>query len=160
MLYNICCCSVAKSCLTLCDPISQTAWLQHARLPCPSPFPGVYSDSCPSSWWCHTVSSSVAPYFSCLQSFPASGYFLMSQLFSSGSQSIQCFSFSISPSNEYLGLISLGLIGLILQFKGLSRIFKSISFFGAWPSLWSSSHYTKLFITKNYTLKLYWKWVC
>ena len=62
--------------------------LQHTRLPCPSPTSGVYSDSCPLSWWCHpTVSSSVIP-FSCLQSFPASGSFQMSQFFSSGGQTI------------------------------------------------------------------------
>ena len=75
---------------------------QHARLPCPSPTP--YSNSWPSSHWCHpSISSSVVP-FSCLQYFPASGSFQMSQFFPSGGQS---FSFSISPSNEYSGLISL-----------------------------------------------------
>ena len=72
---KICCCSVTQSCLTLCDP-----WL-----PCPSSSPGAYSNSCPLSWWCHpTISSSVIPFSSCLQSFPASGSFLMSQLFASG----------------------------------------------------------------------------
>ena len=81
--------------------------LQHARPPCPSPTPGVYSNSCPSSWWCHpTISSSVVPLFSCLQSFPASGFSQMSQFFASGSQSNWSFSFSISPSKEYSGLIS------------------------------------------------------
>ena len=55
--------------------------LQHTRLPCPLPTPGVYSDSCPLSWWCHpAISSSVVPFSSCLQSFPASGSFPMSQL--------------------------------------------------------------------------------
>ena len=63
--------------------------LQHARPPCPSPTPGVYSNSCPLSQWCHpTISSSVIPFSSCLQSFPASRSFQMSQLFASGSQSI------------------------------------------------------------------------
>ena len=63
--------------------------LQHARLPCPLPTPGAYSNSCPSSWWCHPIiSSSVAPFFSRLQSFPALGSLLMSQFFASGSQSI------------------------------------------------------------------------
>ena len=81
--------------------------LQHARPPCPSPTPGVYSNSSPSSQWCDpTISSSVVP-FSRLQSFPASGSFQTSQLFASGGQSIRSFSFSISPSNEYSGLISL-----------------------------------------------------
>ena len=62
---------------------------QHARPPCPSPTPGVHSDSRPLSQWCHpAISSSVVPFFSCLQSFPASGSFPMSQLFSSGGQSI------------------------------------------------------------------------
>ena len=61
--------------------------LQHARLPCPSPTPGVYSNSCPSSWWCYpTISSSVVPFSSCPQSFPTSGSFPMSQLFASGAQ--------------------------------------------------------------------------
>ena len=78
---------------------------QHARPPCPSPTPGVYSNSHPSSRWCHpAISSSVIP-FSCPQSVPASGSFPMGQLFSWGGQSIG-FSFSISPSNEYPGLIS------------------------------------------------------
>ena len=62
--------------------------LQHARPPCPSPTPGVYSDSCPLSWWCHpTISSSVVPFSSCPQSFPASGSFPVSQLFASGGRS-------------------------------------------------------------------------
>ena len=83
-----------------------TYGLQHASLPYPSPTLGVYSNSCPSSQWCHlTISSSVVPFSSCLQSFPASGSFLMSQFVPSGSQSIN-FSFSISPSKEYSGLIS------------------------------------------------------
>ena len=68
----------------------QSFWahgLQHTRPPCPSPTPGVYSDSCPSSWWCHpTISSSVIPFSSCLQSFPASGSFKMSQFFPSSGQ--------------------------------------------------------------------------
>ena len=67
----------------------QTHALQHARPPCPSPTPGVYSNSCPSSQWCHpTISSSVIPFSSHLQSFPASGSFQRSQFFTSGGQSI------------------------------------------------------------------------
>ena len=93
--------SVAQSCLTLCNPMDY----KHTRLPCPSPTPGAYSNSCPLCWWCHpTISSSVAPFSSCPQSFSASGSFLMSWLTSSGGQSIG--SFSISPSNEYSGLNS------------------------------------------------------
>ena len=82
--------------------------LQHTRLPCPSPTPRAYSNSCPLSRWCHpTISSSVIPFSSCLQPFPASGSFPMSQFFLSGGQSIGSFSFSNSPSNEDSGLISL-----------------------------------------------------
>ena len=63
--------------------------LQHTRLPCPPPSPRVCSNSCPSNWWCHpTLSFSVVPFSSCPQSFPASGSFLMSRLFSSGGQSV------------------------------------------------------------------------
>ena len=72
--------------------VSASLWprgLQHARPPCPSPTPGVYSNSCPLSWWCHpTISSSVVPFSSCPQSFPASGSFPVSQLFASGGRSI------------------------------------------------------------------------
>ena len=76
--------------------------LQHARPPCPSPTPGVYSNSCPLSRWCHlTISSSVIPFSSCLQSFAASGSFPMSQFFASCGQSIGVFSFSVSPSSEF-----------------------------------------------------------
>ena len=67
----------------------QSHGLQHSRHPCPSPTPGVYSNSFPLSWWCHpTISSSVVPFSSCLQSFPASGSFQMSQFFESGGQRI------------------------------------------------------------------------
>ena len=79
---------------------------RHARPPCPSPTPGVHLKSCPSSWWCHpTISSSVVPFFSCPQSFPASGPFQMSQLFSSVAKVLD-FSFNVNPSNEHSGLIS------------------------------------------------------
>ena len=78
--------------------------LQHARPPWPSPAPGVYSNSCPLSWWYHpTIYSSVVPFSSCLQSFPASGSFQMSQSFPLGGQSIGV---SASASNEHSGLIS------------------------------------------------------
>ena len=99
--------------------------LQHARPPCPSPTPGVYSNSCPSSQWCHpTISSSVIPFSSCRQSFLASGSFPMSQSFASGGQSI-----GVSPSASVLAMniqdwFPLGWTGLIsLQSKGLSRVF-------------------------------------
>ena len=87
------CCSVTQSCPTLCDP-------KYTWLPCP-PSPGACSNSCSLSQWCHpTISSSVTPFSSCLQSFPASGSFLMSWLFASGGQSIGAFSLaSVLPMN-------------------------------------------------------------
>ena len=87
-----------------CVGLFATPWT--ARLPCPSPTPGVYSNSCSSSWWCHpTTSSSIVPFSFCLQSFLASGSF---QWVSSSHQVAKywSFSFSISPSSEYSGLIS------------------------------------------------------
>ena len=80
---------------------------QHARPPCPSSTHGVYSNSCPLSRWCHpTILSSVIPFSSCLQSFPASGSFPRSQLFTSGGQSIGVSASTSVPSNEHPGLIS------------------------------------------------------
>ena len=94
--------------------------LQHARLPCPSPYPRVCSNSCPLSQWCHpTVSSSVTPFSSCLQSFSALGSFPMSQLFALGGQSIgSSASAPVLPMNIQ-GLFSLGMTGLI-SFKSKS----------------------------------------
>ena len=81
--------------------------LQHTSLPCPLPTPGAHSNSCLLSQWCHpTISSSVIPFSSCLQSFPASGSFPMSQFFIPGGQRIGVLASAISPSNEYSGLIS------------------------------------------------------
>ena len=103
-ILSSCYCSVAQS----MSNSLQSHGLQHARLPCPSPSPGICSNSCLLSWWCHpTISSSVVPFSSCPQSFPASGSFPVSQLFVSGGHHIKSFSFSISPSSKYLGLISL-----------------------------------------------------
>ena len=103
--------------------VSDSLWHhepQHARPPCASPTPGVYPNPRPLSQWCHpAISSSVTPFSSCPQSFPASGSFPMSWHFTSHGQSIVC-SFSISPSNEYSGLI-LGLTGLI----SLLRVFST-----------------------------------
>ena len=99
--------------------------LQHARLPCPSPTPRACSNSCPSSWWCHpTISSSVIPFSSCLQSFPASGSFPMSQFFTSGDQRIGA-SASVLPMNiqDWFPLRWTGLISL--QSKGVSRVFSN-----------------------------------
>ena len=81
--------------------------LQHSRLPCPSPSPGACSNSCSLNRWCDpTISSTVVSLSSCLQSCPGSGSFPVSRLFTSGGQNVLSFSFSISPSNEYSGLIS------------------------------------------------------
>ena len=116
--------------------------LQHASLPCPSPTPRVYSNSCPSSWWCHpTISSSVVPFSSWLQSFLASGSFPKSQFFTSGGKSI-----GVSASTSVLPLniqdwFPSGLTGWIsLQSKELSRVFSNTTvqkhqFFGAQLSL-------------------------
>ena len=100
---------------------------QHARPPCPSQTSGVYSNPCPSSWWCHpTISSSVVPFSSCPQSLPASGLFPMSQLFAWGGQSIGVSaSASVLPMNTQ-DWSPLGWTGWIsLQSKGLSRVFSS-----------------------------------
>ena len=101
--------------------------LQHTRLPCPSPTPETYSNSCPLSQWCHpTISSSVVPFSSYLQSFPATRSFQMSQLFTSGGQSIGVSaSASVLPMNIQ-DWFPLGWTGWIsLQSKGLSRVFSS-----------------------------------
>ena len=103
--------------------------LQHTRLPCPSPSPRTWSNSRPLSQWCHpAISYSVIP-FSCLKTFPASGSFLMSQLFTSDGQSIVASaSASVIPMNIQ-DWFPLGLIGLIsLQSKGLSRVFFNTTF--------------------------------
>ena len=100
-------CSSVKFSFSVMSYSLQPHGLQHVRSPCPSPTPRAYSDSCPLSRWCHPIiSSSLFPFSSCLQSFPASGFFPMSQFFASGGQKYWSFSFSISPSNEYSGLIS------------------------------------------------------
>ena len=122
-------CSVQFSSVFSHSVVSNSLWphgLQHARPPCLSPTPRVYPNSCPLSRWCHTtISSSVVPFSSCPQSFPASGSFQMSQLFASGGQSI-----GISASTSVLPVNtqdwSLGWTGwILLQFKGLSRVFSN-----------------------------------
>jgi len=101
--------------------------LKHDRPPCPSPTPGIYSNSCPLSQWCHpTISTSVIPFSSCLQSFPASRSFQMSQFFASGGQSIGVSaSSSVLPMNiqDWFPLRWTGWISL--QSKGLSRAVES-----------------------------------
>ena len=113
-----------------CSVVSDFLWhhgLQQARPPCLSPTPGVYSNSCPSSRWCHqTISSSVGPFSSCRQSFPASGSFPFSQFVESGGQSI-----GVSPSASVLPMniqnwFPLGWrVWNSLQYKGLPRVFSN-----------------------------------
>ena len=144
--------------------VSDSLWpqgLQPTRLPCASPTPGAYSDSCPLCWWCHpTISSSVIPFFSHLQSFPASGYFQMSQFFTdSNTLATSCGqSIRVSASASVLPMniqdwFPLGQTGWIsLQSKGLSRVFSNTTvqkhqFFGAQltlsPALTSIHDYWK-----------------
>ena len=135
--------SVAQLCTTLCNPMDCMC----ARPPCPSPTPRTCSSSCPLSHWCHpTISSSVFPFPSCLQSFPASGSFHMTHIFASGGRSIRVSaSASVIPMNIQ-DWFPLGWTGWIsLQFKGLSRVFSSTTvqkhqFFATQPFLWSNSY--------------------
>ena len=111
--------SVAQLC-----PTVQPHWLQRTRPPCPSSTPRLYSNSCKLSWWCHpTISSSVIPFSSCLQSFPASRSFQMSQFFTTGGQSIEVSaSASVLPMNIQ-DWFPLGWMSWIsLQSKGLSSL--------------------------------------
>ena len=107
--------------------MSSSLWprgLQHTRLPCPSPTPGAYSNSCPSHPWCHpTISSSVVSFSSHFQSFPESGSFQMSQFFALGGQSIGVLASVSVPPMNIQDWFPLGLTGLILQFKELLRVF-------------------------------------
>ena len=133
--------SVQFSCLVMSDSLRPHG-LQQTRPPCPSPAPGTYSNSCPLSQWYHpTILSSVVPFSSRLQFFPASGSFLMSQFFTSSGQSIRVSaSASILPMNinDWIPLRGTGWISL--QSKGLSRIFSNTTvqkyqFFGTQLSL-------------------------
>ena len=120
---------------------------QHTRPPCPSPTPGVHSDSRPSSQWCHpAISSSVVPFSSCPQSLPASGSFPVSQLFAWGGQSTGVSASASFPPKKCQGWSPSEWTGWIsLQSKGLSRFLSSTTvqkhqFFGAQPSSQSNSH--------------------
>ena len=131
---------------SLCDPKEQ-----HTRLLCPSAAPRACSNSCPSSWRCHpTISSSVISFSSCLQSFPATGSFPMSQFFTSGGK---CWSFSNSPSNGYSGLICSridwldhlavqGTLKSLLQHNSKASILQCSAFFRG-PTLTSIHDYWK-----------------
>ena len=131
--------------------VSDSLWPhepQHARPPCPSPTPGVHPNLCPLSQWYHpTISSFVLPFSSCPQSFPASGYFQMSQLFTSGGQSIGAS--ASASSSEYWGLISFTVDWFALLVQGtlkslLQHTVQRHQFFSAHPSLWSNSHIHRL----------------
>ena len=130
--------SVQSSCSVMSDSLRP----KHARPPCPSPIPRVYPNSCASSWWCHpAILSSVVPFSSCLQSFPASRSFPVSQFFVSGGQSIgvsaSVWNFSLQLQSEALVLASVPPMntqdwpplgwtgGISLLSKGLSRVFAS-----------------------------------
>ena len=144
--------SVSQSCLTLCDPLDCSI----PGFPVPSPAPGTCSNSRPLSWSCHSTITSSVLFSSCLQSFAASGSFLVSQLFASGGQSIGASaSASVLPMNIQ-DQFPLGLTGLIsLQSKGLSRVFSNITvqkhqFFSTQLSLWSSFHTCSFPYKKNH----------
>ena len=149
--------SVQFSCSVMSNSLKHHE-LQHTRPPCPSPTHRVHPNPCPSSRWYHpTISSSVVPFSSCLWSFPASGSFPVSQLFESGGENNGA-SASILPINIQCWF-PLGLTGLILQSKGLSRIFSNITvwkhqFFGTQPSLWSNSHHPYMTTRKTIALTI------
>ena len=133
-------CSVVSNSLRPHEP-------QHTRPPCPSSTPGVHSNSCPSSWWCHpAISSSVVPFSSCPQSLRASGSFPMSQLFAWGGQSIGVSASASVPPMNSQAWSPLGWTGWIsLQSKGLSRVFFNTTvqkhqFFSTQLSSQSNSH--------------------
>ena len=146
--------SVEKSCLTLCHPMD-----------CSMPgfpvlrylSPGIFSNSCPWSWWCHsTISFSVAPFSSCPQSFPASGSFPVSWLFPSGDQSIGASASASILLMNIQNWFPLGFTGLIsFPVKGLSQVFSSTTiqkhqFFSAQSSLWSNTHICTWLLEKSW----------
>ena len=149
-------------CLFSRSVMSNSLWpdgLQHAKLPYPAPSPSACSNSYPLSQWCHpTTSSSVIPFSSCLQSFSASGSFLMNQLFTSGGQII-----GASTSASVLPMQIKGLIYFRIDWfdlfvvQGLSRVFSNTTaqnhqFFSIQPSSWSNSH---IHVTLGIALKVF-----
>ena len=150
------CVSVQFSCWVVSDSLWPHG-LQHARLSCPLPVPGAYSNSCPSNWWRHpTITSSVVSFSSCLQSFPALGSFLVSRVFASGGWSIAA-SASVHPMNIQ-DWFPLGWTGWIsLQSKGLSRVFSNTTvekhiFFSTQLCLSSNSQIHTWLLEKNKAL--------
>ena len=138
--------SVQVSCSVVSDSLRPHE-SQHARHPCSSPTPGVHTNSCPSSWWCHpAISSSVIPLSSCPQSLPASESFPVSQLFTWGGQSIGVSALaSVLPMNNQDWFLLRLNSWISLQAKGLSKVFSNITvqkhqFFGTQLSSQSNSH--------------------
>ena len=129
----------------MADSLWPYGW-QHARLPCPSPTPGVYSNSCSLSQWCHPTISSSVPLLLPPSIFPSIRVFSMSQLFASGGQSIEASASASVPPMNIQDWFPLGLTSLIsLLPKGLSRVFSNTTvqkhqFLGAQHSLWFNSH--------------------
>ena len=144
-----------------CSVMSNSLWphgLQHTRLPCPSLSPGTCSNSYPLGQWCHpTISPSVIPFSFCLQSFPASGSFLMSQLFASGGQSIGASVSVVTLASEYSGLISFRInwFDLLEVQETLKSLLQHHTqkhqFFGTPPSLVQLSH---LYMATGKTISL------
>ena len=140
----------------------QPHWLQHSRLPCPSPIHGVYSNSSPVSRWCHPTISSVVPFSSCLQSFPASRFFPMSQFFASDGQSIGV---SVSASillmniQDWFPLGRTGITLLVIHFKYSSVyifILNSLTLPSFHPSPWATLNS----FSKSMSLFLFCKFIC
>ena len=153
--YPHCCSSIAKLCETL-----QCHRLQHSRLPCPSLSPRICWNSCPLSQLCHPIiSPSAAPFF-CLQLFPASGSFPVSQLFTSGGQSIRASASASVLSMNIQDWFPLGWTGLIsLQSKELSRVFSNTTiqkhkFFGTQPSFMVQFSHAYMTIRKTIALAM------
>ena len=127
--------------------------MQHTRLPCPSPSPRACSNSCQLSWWCHpTISSSVVSFSSCLQSFPASGSFPVSQFFPLGVQSIGASASASVPPMNIQDWFPLGLTSFILQSKRLSSIFSQ-----KLSSKASILHHSAFFMVQLTSIHDYWK---
>ena len=143
--------------------VSDSLWphgLQHARLPCPSLSPQAGSNSGPLSWWCHpTISSSVVPFSSCLQSLPASGSFLMSWLFTSEGQSVGVSALVLSMKiQDWFPLELTGLISL--QSKELSRVFSNTTVQRSCILLFNKTLRSLLSKMRFYTHYKFWLWSC
>ena len=145
-----------------CSVVSNSLWRhepQHTRPPCPSPAPRAYSNSCLLRWWCHlTISSSVIPFSSCLQSFPASGSFSSESVLHIRWPKYWSFSFSLNPSNEYSGLISfrIGWFDLLAVQGTLKSLFQHCSLKASvlWHSAFFIVKLSQTYITTGKTIAL------